>query len=132
MKKILIVTTYKLAYDQMKELEQLDFEYIYMDNELKDKWGNIASELEMNDICEKILAYAKEKKCTNLFIMGYTPAVVYIVSKYGLENCCYSRTKEFLEEVKSLDETTKEIEVIRHIGFYSYLTNKRIMPSECL
>lgn len=130
--KILIVTSYKLAYDQMKELEQLDYDYIYMADELKRKWENISKTYDIKDICDEIISFAKEKGCTELLVMGYTPAVVYLVSKFGLDKCYYSRTNEFPENVKNLDGTISEIQVIRHIGFYDYLTNRRKMPSELL
>ncbi len=132
LKKILVVLNHKLLYEQIKELEQFNFDIVNVTDELRDKWENIQQSKKIDELTDEILDFAKKNNCVSLVIQGYEPIVTNIVNKFGAENCYYYKNKKFMEQMKRLDGSVFDVPIERHGGFYNYKTNLRLIPSTIL
>lgn len=127
--KTLVVLNHKLLYEQIKELEQFNFDVVNISDELRDKWENIEKTQNINELTKEILEFAKTNDCTKLVIQGYEPIVSKITNEFGLENCYYYINKKYMEQMKRLDGSILEVPVERHAGFYNYKTKERLIPA---
>lgn len=130
--KTLVVLNHKLLYEQIKELEQFNFDVVNITDELREKWENIEKTQKVDELSEEILKFAKDNNCENLIIQGYEPIVSKITNEFGLENCYYYINKKFMEQMKRLDGSILEVPVERHGGFFNYKNNERLIPVSIL
>ncbi len=127
--KTLVVLNHKLLYEQIKELEQFNFDVINITDELRKRWENIEKTQEIKKLADDILKFAKDNDCINLVTQGYEPIVDIITQEFGLENCYYYKNKKYMEQMKRADGSILEVPVERHGGFYNYKTNMRLIPA---
>ncbi len=127
--KTLVVLNHKLLYEQIKELEQFNFDVVNITDELKKEWELIEDTQKIDELVNKILDFAKKNNCVNLVIQGYEPIVNKVINEFGIENCYYYENKKYMEQMKRLDGSILEVPVERHGGFYNYKTKARLIPT---
>ena len=117
MKKILVVMNHSLTGDQLKDLEKLNIEPIYLNEDDKKVWGDMYPE-RIDEFLDRVRSYGP---VDYYIVQGQMGATWKLVTGLGARHCWYSQTnRETVEEIGP-DNTVIKKAVFKHKGFYSYL-----------
>lgn len=118
--KLLNLSNHKLTETQLKEISEMRCEVVELDQEDKQKWGQLTPD-NYRKICDEILI---KYNVEAYHLAGFPAAVVYVSNI--MENCFYAYSERNSIEVQNPDGTVEKKVVFEHKGFYRYPNPKDI------
>ena len=115
MERILNCSNHKMTEEQIEEMRKKGYEFVELDPELKNEWGQMNPQ-NYEEISKKIIMKIVKEDISAIHLAGFMPAVHYmILATEYLASCYYAYSERVSEEVNGVKTS-----YFKHKGFYLY------------
>lgn len=120
--KFYVLLNHDLLPKQIKEIEALNLEVVYLPSELKALWGQI--DIPVSKHIAPIVKYLKSQLKVDdvVLVQGHTGAtylVVDVVKALGAK-AIYAHSPRKANNDKQTDDTSENLKTFKHLNFWEY------------